>query len=187
MEKIRQLEKQTSATRTKKATWVPMKKGIHADPTFQRDYNALLERLGYDSEIASHSEHVESQDETATCSSMSISLESILARKDAVSRKAKIATDSLHTRASDLQQFDLTSTNILYDLVRHFVLLRKVHDLVVKPRCNNNISNIFVPKLERKHNHDENSVHSDMMSANAVILARKKAEKLQGDKLKHIV
>ncbi|KAG7358442.1 hypothetical protein IV203_015030 [Nitzschia inconspicua] len=193
MEKIRALEKQSGKNFRCKPGFNSFSKRPNSDPTFQRDFIALLERLGL-TEDATICEREDGGDHKMTSSfaCSSVSVESVLARKGAESAQnckendSTEATDimsSFHEGAIHMVQSkhaspypEMIFSPLFEDLLRHFVRTREVNSAIVS-------HGVPAPKDEYIDK-VEQSLHP-CIDTNALMDARINAERVQAENIRH--
>lgn len=204
MEKIRALEDQAGKPSTT-APGVGVPKRVTVDPTFQRDFNALVRRLGLqtDSESVKKEEDWHHESNSIGCSS--ISLESILARKNSQSAQNGVdadstgATDNMSSTRDDgaqINQSKLETTSsitevspIIQDLICHFVRMKAVNTLIIQqfemPNLCTDHSNVKVDTPPRPG--DALPICSQNNCTAPIFDAHVEAQKMQAENIRHIV
>lgn len=193
MEKIRFLEEQAGKTSKNFPVLSSVSKRANSDPTFQRDFNALIDRLGLQNDAPLAEKDEESNNDA--CSSFacsSISLESVLARKNAKSAPKQTEMDS--TEATDNmssthdgrietvspEQKPLQRESLVQDLIIHFTCMRKVNSSIVC-RCDTGKAGSMETELL------DNTERSSTLPTEAVFEAQIEAQKMQAETIRNKV
>ncbi|KAG7341532.1 hypothetical protein IV203_023484 [Nitzschia inconspicua] len=194
MEKIRALEKQSGKIFRCKPGFNSFSKRPNSDPTFQRDFIALLERLGLteDATICEREEEGGDHKMTSSFACSSVSVESVLARKCTESAQNCAENDS--TEATGIKSFfhegaihmvqskhaspypEMAFSPLFEDLLRHFVRTREVNSAIVS-------HGVPAPKDEYIDK-VEQSLHP-CIDTNALMDARINAERVQAENIRH--